>query len=131
MENQRKFVKVALETANKTEKDLLIESAIEFVENATIDIQSEITNIETSVLPKLKLELKRAENVLSKREKEFEVIRFSIPANKTAQGLLDARYSKQVEIRRAKDNIQEIESRISEAEAQLNELKSVLEDLLA
>lgn len=131
MENQGKFVQAVLNAAGKTQTDLLVEQAIEFVENATIDIQSEITDVETSVLPKLKLNLKRAENVLVKKEKEFEVIRFSIPANKTAQGLLDARYNKQVEINNTKDSINEIKSRIEHAEIQLTELKAVLADLQA
>ena len=131
MENQGKFVQAVLVAAGKTPADLLIEQAIEFVENATIDIQSEITNVETSVLPKLKLDLKRAENTLAKKEKEFEIIRFSIPANKTAQGLLDARFNKQLEINNAKESINEIKHRVEHAEIQLKELQAVLADLQA
>ena len=131
MENQGKFVQAVLVAAGKTQTDLLVEQAIEFVENATIDIQSEITNVETSVLPKLRLDLKRAETALAKKEKEFEVIRFSIPANKTAQGLLDARYNKQFEINKCKESVTEIQYKIEQAEGQLSELKAVLADLQA
>lgn len=129
MENQGKFVEAVLVAAGKTTTDLLVQQAIEFVENATIDIQAEIANIETSVLPKLRTDLTRAEKQLAKKEKEFEVIRFSIPANKTAQGLLDARYSKQVEINQAEYQIDVIKSKIQTAETQLTELKAVLADL--
>jgi hypothetical protein len=131
MENQGKFVQAVLVAAGKTQTDLLVEQAIEFVENATIDIQAEIAKINTFILPNLTLELSRAEKALAKKEKEFEVIRFSIPANKTAQGLLDARYNKQFEINNCKENVSEIQHRIEKAEGQLTELQAVLADLQA
>lgn len=131
MENQGKFVQAVLVAAGKTPTDLLVEQAIEFVENATIDIQAEITNVETSVLPKLRLDLSRAEKALAKKEKEFEVIRFSIPANKTAQGLLDARFNKQLEIGKCKDDINVITYGIANTELKLVELQAVLADLQA
>lgn len=131
MENQGKFVQAVLVAAGKTPADLLVEQAIEFVENATIDIQAEMAKINTFVLPNLVLDLTRAEKALAKKQKEFEVIRFSIPANKTAQGLLDARYNKQLEINNAKESINEIKHRVEHAEIQLAELKAVLADLQA
>ena len=131
MENQGKFVQAVLVAAGKTQTDLLVEQAIEIVDNSTIDVQAVIIKVETSVLPKLSLDLKRAENELAKKEKEFETVRFSIPKCKTTQGLLDARHNKQLEINSQKYKIELIHSDIKEAERQLTELKVVLSDLQA
>ena len=67
-----KFVTTVLKSMNKTEKDVQTEKVTAFVEDSTIECQQQISTLETSVLPGLRLKLKREQNNLDKTEEHIQ-----------------------------------------------------------
>lgn len=78
------FVSKALAQANKTEDEIQQEKFTEFAENAVIDIELNISTIETGDIPRLNMELKSKEAKLTKAKNDYEKTRYQI-ASSTAQ----------------------------------------------
>lgn len=122
-----KFVAANLKKLNKTEKEVQQEKIERFVEDATIEAETQIAIIKTSTLPRLENELKRLE-INWKREKDnFEDVRFSV-ANSFAEYV-----SKRERVLDEIDGINALISHkkedIENAKAELATLELILEDL--
>ena len=126
---QSKFVAAVVKGLEKTEKDVAIEKAERFVEDATIDCETEISIIKTSKLPKLEGELKRAKINLQRAEDTFETVRFSIASN--LESYVMNREHALDKIDEAKEVIKNIESQLADENAQLIVYTEILADLKA
>jgi len=124
-----KFVNLVVKGLNKTEKDVAIEKAQRFVEDAIIDCETEISLIKTSKLPKLEGELKRAKAKLVRAEENFETARFSVAINLDAY--IQVRENALDSIDSCKQEIKSIEDAIAEENAQLKSYEEILADLNA
>jgi hypothetical protein len=124
-----KFVTTVLANLNKTEKELQKESVESFVEDATIECNTQISHLETAVLPKAKLDLTRAENKLTKAKKAYDVVRFSTATN--FEQYVQNREKAEDEIESAQNSVNSVKEEITEAERQLAKYQEVLADLTA
>jgi len=124
-----KFVQAVVKGLNKTEKDVAIEKAQRFVEDAIIDCETEISLIKTSKLPKLEGELKRAKIKLTRAEENFETVRFSVASNldayiETRENALDSIDSCKLEIKTIGDAIADENTQLASYEAILADLNA-------
>ena len=124
-----KFVTENLKNLNKTEKELQTEKITAFVEDATIDCSQQISTLETSTIPSLKLKLQREQNALKKAEKAYEVARFAIADD------FDCYVSKRElaldNVDAAKKVLASIQQSLDEEIKQLEGFKNILADLTA
>lgn len=121
------FVEKNLAELNKSEDVKQREAIQEFVDNATIEANTQITLIETSELPKLQQKLKKAQLAQTKAEKAFEKARFTMSYSfeafvGTREQALDA-------IEKAKDSVDAVNEEISDANNKLAQFKEILADL--
>lgn len=124
-----KFVTTVLANLNKSEQQVQKEGVETFVEDATIECKTQIATLETSVLPKAKLDLQRAENSLDKAKKSFETVRFSTATN--FEKYVQNRENAEDKIDAAQSVVNSVKEEITEAERQLAKYQDVLADLTA
>lgn len=124
-----KFVQTVLKSLNKTEKELQQEKVTTFVEDSVIDCRQQISTLETSVIPSLKLKLERQQTSLEKAKKNYENVRFSI-AN-TFQDYVANRENALDRIDFEQEAIRKIEQELAQEEKQLKGFKDILADLTA
>ena len=124
-----KFVTTVLKSMNKTEKDVQTEKVTAFVEDSTIECQQQISTLETSVLPGLRLKLKREQNNLDKANKNYETVKYSVAHSFSAY--VSNREDALDRIDSVKNTIKQIETEIANEEAQLAMFSTILADLTA
>ena len=121
------FTKKVLAELNKTEAQKQMEGVEEFRETSVIACQTQITLIESSEIPTLKMKLKAAENKLEKQQKAYEKSRFSTAYNfetyvQNRENALDG-------VESAQQEIDSLNSQIEAANNKLNSFKEILTDL--
>lgn len=123
------FVQKVLGTLNKTEKQKQQESVEEFVKDAIIETQSQISTLEVSELAKANLELERAQNALNKAKSAKEAVKYSIPDS----GLFEDYFYQQEQARKsvynAEQNVKSKEAAIEVINSKLEVFKEILETL--
>ena len=122
-----KFVAAVLKDLSKTEKDKKIESVEEFVETAKIECETQIGLLETSELPKLRLEERKVSNQLDIAKKNFEKSRFSV-ARDFADYVANRENAQDV-IDDAENDLAEVKAQITAAEDRVMNFKKILTDL--
>lgn len=121
------FTKKVLAELNKTEAQKQVEGVEEFRETSVIACQTQITLIESSEIPTLKMKLKAAENKLEKQQKAYEKSRFSTAHSfesyvQNRENALDGVEEVQAEIHC-------LNNQIEAANSKLNSFKEILTDL--
>lgn len=124
-----KFVTTVLANLNKSEDVKQQEFVQSFVDDAVIEVNTQIAQLSTSTLPSLKLKLTREQKSLEKAQKAFEVAKYSTASN-FEQYLQNRSYAKN-NVADVKDNIADIQAEITQTEAQLTEFQEILKDLTA
>lgn len=104
------FLAKLLKEANKTENDKLTEKGLDFLENAKIDCEQQISERKVSLLPRKQLNLKKAELSLKKAKQNLTDVEISIPKDYKFETYFS--------------NLQEAEEVVFEAEFQINEIQT-------
>lgn len=124
-----KFVTTVLANLNKSEDVKQQEAVQAFVDDAVIEVNTQIAQLETSTLPSLKLKLTREQKSLEKAQKAFETAKFSTAYS--FEGYLQNRSYAKNEVENVQDNISDIEAEVKNTESQIAEFKEILTDLTA
>lgn len=120
-----------LREANKTEKDRLVEKVEQFLEVAIIDCKQQIGERETSVIPRIVLQLKKAEQDLNKAKKDLQKAELSIPDDNDFKTYLENIAEAEEKVYKAEQAIEEYEYDIEVVKKQVEKLKVVLSRLSA
>lgn len=124
-----KFVTTVLANLNKSEDVKQQEAVQAFVDDAVIEVNTQIAQLETSTLPSLKLKLTREQKSLEKAQKAFETAKFS--TSYSFESYLQNRSYAKNEVENVQDNISDIEAEVKNTESQIAEFKEILTDLTA
>lgn len=122
-----KFVTNVLKELNKTDAQKQEDSVIEFAENAKIDVQLQISQISTGDLPRLQMQLQKAENDLVRAKTAYEKARFSVASSTSSY--ISNRERALDYIETCQSTIDLINSSISDKEAELATFEAILADL--
>ena len=122
-----KFVTNVLKELNKTEKERQQDSVIEFAENAKIDVQLQISQISTGDLPRLQMQLQKAENDLVRAKTAYEKARFSVADNTATY--ISNRERALDKVEECESNIEDINRDIANKRAELATFEAILADL--
>lgn len=122
-----RFITAIIEDCNKSEQDLLIEKATIFIEDSIVECETQISLIQTSLLPNLMNKRTRANNELSKAHTAFGKSRYKT-AN-TFSEYVHYRTITEQNVDNAMNRVREIETEIEEANEQLEKYEEILNDL--
>lgn len=121
-----KFVTAVLKTLNKDEKTLQKEKVEQFVQDAKIEAELQLSQYETGDLQKAKLQLTRDENAVVKAQKAFEDTRFSMK-NDFAQ-YFNARQAAKKALYQAEQTVEQRKNEIQTLETTIQEFKDIIQD---
>lgn len=124
---QNKFVAANLAELNKSEQEKQLEVIQEFVDNATIDCQEQLSLLKTGELPRAQQQLKKAQNQLSQAEKAFEKSRFSMSSS--FDSYVANRESALDRVEDATQAVAEAEQTIKNVQARIATFEEILADL--
>jgi hypothetical protein len=88
--NVSKFKKTVIKNSKKSPEDLFSERVDEFVERASIELETQIVTRETNLIPLLELELKKLTSEETNLNKELNNAKFSVPNNLDVQTWLSS-----------------------------------------
>jgi len=121
-----KFVAAVLKTVNKDEKQIQKEKIEQFAQEALIDAQLELANVETGDLQKAKLKLARNQNQVVKAKKAFEESRFR--TDKNFESYLAFREQARKKVYEAEQEVSQTEAEIKTFEDTIEQLKLIIAD---
>jgi chromosome segregation ATPase len=121
-----KFVTAVLKTLNKDEKTLQKEKVEQFVQDAKIEAELQLSQHETGDLQKARLQLTRDENSVVKAKKVFEETRYSMHKDFTAY--FNARQSAKKALYKAEQTVEKRKNEIQTLEATIQEFKDIIQD---
>lgn len=122
-----RFITAIIEDCNKSEQDLLIEEATIFIEDSIVECETQISLIQTSLLPNLMNKRTRANNELAKAQIAFGKSRFKTANTFTEYVMYRTRLEQNVD--NAMNTVNDIETEIEEANQQLEKYEEILKDL--
>lgn len=120
------FLASALENVNKTEADLLREKITNFLEEAAIETEVQISERNTGAIPRKLLELKTANHSLKKAEANLEKVKVMVPADHKLETYLSELYKAENAVRHANVTITGIEEQIEILNKEVIKLQEIL-----
>jgi hypothetical protein len=122
-----RFITAIIEDCNKSEQDVLIEEATIFIEDSIVECETQISLIQTSLLPSLNNKLMRANSALGKAQIAFEKSRYK--TSSSFASYVDNRSTAEHSVDIAEQNIAVINCEIDDANEQLEKYEEILKDL--
>lgn len=122
------FVEKVLNESEKSEKEILREQLQDFVEDATLEINSQISHLETALIPSKKNDIKRHKREIENAEKAFENrFKFALE-NRNVESYVENRNRLESQLLQAKEVGEKLELELKELQEEVKKFQEIVSD---